>query len=325
MFRIKTLQTVAAGIAVLMVPLVVSADVTVKQKTSSAIMGGVIKASGIITTSIRGDKERNETEMKTKVLLASPTVKTADIMRLDKEIVWNLDQKKQTYTEMTFAEMRALLDSANAQMQAVADESKKTKEEDQYEVSPPEFSVERTGNKATIAGYACDEVILKAVTRAKDKRTGDTSTFTLNDRIWVTKDFAGQAEFDAFYQKAAARLGFGRGMESAASSLGMMGIDAKALAKEMAMYTSGGPQQQVRKESGETEEESATPADKLKKLGGLFGKKKDKAKEEESKGAAPAPGALFSMTIEVESVSAGSIDAAQFEIPAGYKKVEKKK
>jgi len=156
----------------------------------------------------------------------------------------------------------------------------------------------------------------------------------------VTKDWAGQDEYEAFSTKMAAKMGFGRSMESAQSYLAMMGLDAEDLHREMAkvggfpmkqemsMFAFGGvssQKDQAKEESGGTEEESKNPADRLKKLGGLFGKKKDKEKEEKPKEGAPPPGALFSMTVEVESVTSGSVDGSQFEVPAGYKKVEKKK
>ena len=338
MRKVRMWQEIAAAICLLVVPRLVFADVVVKQRTSAVMVGGVIKSNGTITTTISGDKERNDSEMKTKVLISSPTVKTIDIMRLDKEVVWNLDPKKQTYTEMTFAEMRALMDSASAQMQAMAQESKERKHNEDVEVSPPQFKVERTGNKATIAGYACEEAVMTVITKTKDKKTGDTGTFTLQNRMWVTRDWAGQNEYEAFSTKMAAKMGFGRGMESTQSYLAMMGLDAEDLHREMAkvggfpmkqemsMFALGGPGTQkaeAKEKSGETEE-SASPADKLKKLGGLFGKKKDKDKEAKAKEPQAAPGALFSMTIEVESVSTGGVDATRFEIPTGYKKVAKK-
>jgi hypothetical protein len=329
---------IVLAVGLLVIPELVAADVVVKQKTSATMAGGVIKSSGTITTAISGDKQRSDSEMKTKLVIVSSTVKTTDIMRLDKELVWNLDNKKKTYTEMTFAEMRAMLDSLQAEMQKAGEES--GKDDEDYEVSPPEFKVEKTGKTATIAGYSCGEYIMTVITRAKDKKTGDTGSFTLHNQMWMTTDWAGQAEYEAFAVKMAQKMGFGRGMESAQTYLAMMGVGAEDLStemgkiggfpmkQEMTMYTFGAPAAQKeagKEQSTDTAEESKSPTDNLAKLGGLFGKKKDKEKEEKSKDSAAGPGALFSMTIEVESLSSGSVDAGQFEIPTGYKKVEKKK
>jgi hypothetical protein len=277
--------------------------------------------------------------MKTKLpLISPPALKTSDIMRLDRELVWDLDHKKKSYTERTFAEMRAMMDSLGREMQGMAKESKKEKQD--YEVSPPQFQIQKTGNKQTIAGYACEEVLLDIITKFKDKKTGDTGSFVLHDRLWLTKDWAGQAEYEAFSRKAAEKMGFGRGMESASSYLGMMGLDAETMAEkmkeiggfpmkqEMTMSTAaaGAPEGRQDKAKAEEadEEESKAASDKLSKLGGLFGKKSKDKKKDEPEEAAPPPGAMFMMTIEVESVSTGGVDAAQFEIPAGYKKAEKK-
>lgn len=329
---------VVLAVGLLVLPELVLADVVIKQKTTATMVGGVIKSNGTMTTMISGDKQRTDSEIKTKVLLFSPTTKTTDIMRLDKELVWNLENKKKTYTEMTFAEMRAMLDSLQAEMQKMSEEPSK-KDED-YELSPPEFKVEKTGNKATIAGYSCEEYIMTVITRAKDKKTGDTGSFTLHNQMWMTTDWAGQEEYQAFAAKMAEKMGFGRGMESAQSYLGMMGVNADDLSaemgkvggfpmkQEMTMYTfgGGGTQQEAdTTQAKDTAEESTTPTDNLKKLGGLFGKKKDKDKEKKPKESAAKPGALFSMTVEVESLSADGVEGSQFEIPNGYKKVEKKK
>jgi hypothetical protein len=121
------------------------------------------------------------------------------IMRLDKELMWNIDPKKKTYEEMTFAELEQVASKAGGNMDAAM-----TKMKEQMKDMPEEqrkmmekmmggkmpnadsndegkLNVKKTGDKKTVSGYACTKYILTH---------GNDEFMTL----WVTKDVKG---FDA--------------------------------------------------------------------------------------------------------------------------------
>ena len=61
-----------------------------------------------------------------------------------------------------------------------------------------------------------------------------------------------------------------------------------------------------------------------KGLGGMFGRK-NKQEQQQNTSSEQAGGSLMDMTIEVKSISNGSLDASLFEVPAGFKQVQAKK
>ena len=322
------LRMAGALVLVMLLGFAASADVVVKQKTTSTMMGGMMNMIGHSTMCISGDKQRIDTRMETKMpMFSTPAVKTTSITRLDKELTWNIDHEQKTYLEHSFSQTRAMMDSMSMQWQSIGGQSDAPDTEN-MEFQKPEFKIERTGQKKKISGYKCEEVILQMIIRARDKKTGDTGSFVVHDRLWVTKDWPGQKEHEAFSKKAAEKMGCGPGMEAVGSSFAMMGLDPETLTEklseiggfpmrqEMTMTISGQISVQDEEETAEQLEAMKDAAEMLKGLGGLFGKK---AEAEKEPGAGPA--AMFEVTIEIESVSTGNVDSSEFEVPAGYKKI----
>lgn len=322
-----------AGVAVLLLLLALpaSADVVVKQKTTSSMMGGMMKTTDRSTLYVSGEKQCAESELKSEMpMFDVPGVKTASIVRLDKELTWNLDHEGKTYTEMSFAQMKMYADSLSGMQQGYPEEESPVGEDVEY--SEPELKVERTGNKEKIKGFACEEVILRVIVRGKDKKTGDTGSFHLHDRMWVAKDCPGGKEYMDFSRKIALKMGGFEGSDSPASPLAVMGLGSEFFADEMAkiegfpmrqemtMTISGNLAQQSDEERAEQEEAMGQASEMLKGLGGLLGKKDEKPEEKTESGS--ASGVFFESTVEVESISTDPVDAGKFEIPKGYKKTE---
>ena len=338
------------------------ADVTVKRQSSTDGMGGLLKATTTSTESYSGDKMANdsETKMENKVIKmfgGGKPVRSTSITRLDKEVIWNLDHKDKKYSEMTFAEMRALMDSLGSMMSNASDPMAQQKPEiDTSEITfaPPKFDVKKTGKKETIAGYECDQAIMTMTTVGTNRKTGETMTLEVTMDMMLAKNVAGTEEVNAFGQKMAQAMRISMDQSAGKSMAGMLamyGIDAERLAEEakklegFAMKTvmsfgMGGEamakaQAQTEKEKAEqgqpegeetAKEDEETPTDAsgaaAKALGGLFGKKDKKKAEDKSKTEeAPVapPGAMFWMTTTVTGIETGAVGADKFEVPAGYK------
>jgi len=340
MYKKQILQMVGGCLAVLALAVLASADVVIEQKTTSTMMGGMFSSTGHSKIYLSGDKQKTDTEMKTEMsMFSAPTMKTTNIIRLDKEVAWNIDHAQKTYTELSFAQMRAMMSSAQAEQGEMGAQSGAPSAED-MEIQKPEFNIEKTGQKKKIMGYKCEEVILEVIVRARDKQTGDTGSFIMFDRMWVTADWAGHKEYEAYSKKAAQKMGFGAGMEAAGSSLAMMGLDPETMMEkmseiggfpmrqEMTMTISGDIKGQMETEGGQMTDEQkeamkeASEALKGLGLGGLFGKQKEES--EEKKEATVGSAAIFEAIIEVESVSTKDVDPGEFEVPKGYKKTGQK-
>jgi hypothetical protein len=109
------------------------------------------------------------------------------ILRIDQEKIYNVDPAKKTYSEITFADMEAYAKKAGDKMAAFKEKIKNLPPDQRKQMegmagvmggteAPVEVSA--TGEKKTIAGFACTKYIMKR---------GDKEMMTL----WVTKDVTG--------------------------------------------------------------------------------------------------------------------------------------
>lgn len=151
------------------------------------------------------------------------------IIRLDREVFWDLDPAEKTYSEMTFAEMEEMMNKMagkmDAAMKKMREEMRNMPEEQrkmmmemmggQMPGMSPESTapvkVHKTGEKKTISGYACTKYVV---------RQGEQTLSTM----WVTKDigtFAALAEDWRKLSQRMARLAerFGKGLADAYKDL----------------------------------------------------------------------------------------------------------
>ena len=326
------------------------ADVLIKQTSTMKGLAGILDAEIKSENCIQGDKSCNDAETRftnkvMKFATGGKATKTTSIARLDKDLMWQVNHKDKSYTEMTFAQMRAMMDSLKTMMAGGPGGEPAKTEIDTSEVSyaPPQFDVKKTGVKETIAGYPCEQSILTMTVEGTNKKTGEKFTMVTTMDMMLAQDVPGREEYEQFGRKMAEKMGFN--MDAAAaqsmmSALGAYGIDAKRLAEESAKMK-GFPIRQIVRfegqgrqfasreaaandEGGEqeaaTEEKSEDKDLASKALGGLFGKKKgDKKKADEGKSAEKPDNAIFKMTTEVTQISTSAVEATRFEIPSGYK------
>lgn len=136
----------------------------------------------------------------------------AIIIRLDKEKMLMVDNKKKAYWEMTFAEMEAMMKGANSQLQEamkqmekelanMPPEQRKMVEEmmgkNPMMKSEAKVEVKKTGEKQTISKYACTKYVLK-------EGGNDVAT------VWATKDISDfkvmQKDMQEFGKRMAAMM-----------------------------------------------------------------------------------------------------------------------
>jgi hypothetical protein len=114
------------------------------------------------------------------------------ILRFDRETIYHLNPEKKTYTAMTFAEMKAMVDNARSMADDMMakrlaslppDQREKMKEKmaamkDRLASPAATHEVVPTGEHRTINGYACDKYIVKI--NGKESET-----------VWASKQVAG--------------------------------------------------------------------------------------------------------------------------------------
>ena len=110
------------------------------------------------------------------------------ILRMDQEKIYNVDPAKKTYSVMTFAEMEEYAKKAGDKMAQFREKIKNMPPEQRKQMeaiggmmgggAEAAVEVSATGEKKTIAGFACTNYLMKR--GGKDFMT-----------LWVTKDVAG--------------------------------------------------------------------------------------------------------------------------------------
>jgi len=255
-------------------------------------------------------------------------------------LFWHVDMKEKKYTEMTFAQMKAMFEAG---MEKAQSEKAKAHDEDSVKVEA-DVKVTNTGKSQTIAGYKADEIIISMAFKGTDKESGKSGTMNMTIDMWMSKDVPGYQEYQNFNKTLAEKLGFsGQAQGSMEQSLKGFGVDPKVvyekmkgvegmplltvvsimpegldtvMAKAMDSAKAAKPaEQEVQEPEAQTTKDKA-----LKKLGGLFGKKskeKESAKAEPKQAASPY---LFHLTTTVTQITGSGVSAAEFEVPQGFKK-----
>lgn len=323
----------------------VSADVTVKQTATTSGLGGLLNMEIKTETMIKGEMQcvNTETEMMGGLLGmfgGGEPAKTSTVTRLDKGVVWEITHEKKSYTEMPISAMKDMMDQfGGAGMSGMSENEESMADDEDIEMSPPKFSVEKTGKKEKIAGYNCEQSILTMEMEGVNTETGEKFKIFLTMDMMLATDVPGYEEYQAFSAKYAEALGMGDGLDPASIQSMMMGmrqygVDPETIAEE-AKKLEGFPMRTVMKMTGEGDQfaamqgpsaDSAMAAAKeemnkaMGMLGGLFGKKKKKEEPKEEPAAASSDGALFTVTTEVTGISTKSIKSDRFEVPKKYKK-----
>jgi len=319
-FRKKYLLALFSLLAFLLLCFATSfGDVVYKQKsTSSGFMGmGNVETENIIM--FKGDKQRDESVSKfggpmAQFMPKGGEQKQVTIIRLDKEVIWNIDMAEKTYTEMSFDELKKMMGMAMADTEMAAEEEAETKFK---------LDVKKTGQKKEIAGYECEEFVIEMKAEGKDAMTGETQEFEVTSHLWVSPKVKGYDQIENFEKKMADKMGWkGKYEPGMAQVLARYGIEGEELAKKM-KEIKGFPMLTVvkMKAIGEMaeemdEEEAAEQKEAMEMAMKMMGKELEKEEEPEEEGV------LMTMTTEVTEIQVTEVGDSEFELPEGLKKRE---
>jgi len=302
-------------------------------KITGGAMAGMMKFAGAFS------KQAREPIVTTVAVKGNRMVHAsqhhASVIDLDAETITEINFDKKTYSVMTFAQMKQMMDEMSQKMQS----SDAQKADVQFKVSAKD-----TGEKKTIAGYDTHEMILTIEMEGTDQQTGNKGGMVMTSDMWIAPKASGYGEISDFQKRMAKKLDW------TPSSMGMMGARpdmAKGMAElakessklngmpvyqvvKMGVHAEGQPQSGQQAAPQQQEQQADKPS-----LGGLlggrlggFGRKKKSQDDSQGDGsAAPqnsgdASGSLMEMTTEMGGFSSAPVDAAKFEIPSGFKQVE---
>ena len=141
--------------------------------TSKGMMG--MGGESTVHVYVKGDRSRTET---TSEDMMGGEATNITITRLDKNVIWTLDNENKQYTEIEIEEFM-----------------KVEKDEEETEEIVPEIKIEKTGNTKEILEKTCEEVIVSMDIKS------DEGSMTMTQTMWVTTDITGYEELKEFNKK----------------------------------------------------------------------------------------------------------------------------
>jgi hypothetical protein len=205
--------TLAAAATLLIPAPPARADVTVGQKTSMSLGAIDIDIDSMERTST--DKQRSDSAVHCQGFLSlfCHDVEGGRIVRLDKQVEWQLQPKKKLYSARPFptAEQRA---AAQQQLEATIEEMKKCPmpqsqnasqtgpDTSHCQLSSPVLNVNAGAEHATILGHDARKTSVVLSQTCTDTQTGDVCEIDYGFETWLTTDeIAGNEERSAFVKK----------------------------------------------------------------------------------------------------------------------------
>ena len=282
-----------------------------------------------------------------------------EIIDLDAGTITVIDHVKKQYTTMTFEQMRQQMEAAMAKAKAEQSKQRQQPQSNQPENVDVKFNIKvrNTGASKDVAGLNTNESILTMTLDATDKTSGQTGSLAITNDMYLAPDIPGYDEVREFYKRYAQKMGTvmsgainaqtmalmqqpaaGKGMADMAEEMSKLkGIPVLQIMR-MGTTADGTPLPAASEapipagppppSAGDVAKQSASSALMNSIPFGGFGKKKkqDDPPPAANSGASAQPTAavLVESNTQMASFSQASVDASQFNPPAGYKQVEPK-
>jgi hypothetical protein len=209
----------ALFIAVLVctVPLGTRADVTIEEQSNFDF--SIIKAHGTTTELTASDKQRRDNAVHCEgfMSLLCANAQSGEIIRLDRDVEWNLEPKKQEYREtpfMTAAQRQAAMQEAQATLEkmkqcpAAPQSTAPAPNTSKCQMSAPKFEANTTDTHASLVGHDARLTQISMTQSCTNPDNGDTCELLIGMDSWLTQEqIAGLDDRRAFQQAYLRKLG----------------------------------------------------------------------------------------------------------------------
>jgi hypothetical protein len=276
---------------------------------------------------------------------------STEIIDLDAGTITIIDNIKKQYTVMTFEQMRQQMDAAMAKAKAQqAKQPPQPANNNDAQNVDIKFDVKVRNTSATrdVAGLSAKESILTMTVDATDRQSGQTGSLAITNDMYLAPDIPGYEEVRDFYKRYAMKMGTVMSGAMNAQIMALMqqpsaGKGMAEMVEEMAKLK-GIPVLQIMR-MGTTVDGIPLPAASEAPLpagpppptagsvaksavmsslpfGGFGRKKKQDDPPPADSSAQPGAAVLVESTTQLTSFSSAVVDGSQFNLPAGYKKVD---
>jgi hypothetical protein len=327
------------------------ADVKVETLTHINEVTGVINHDSDTTDYFQGTKKREENLRKFtgSVLGAWQKFRGEDKGSMDIDIYdvsankhWNVDPQKKVYN------VDAIYDpnqpsKAPPEGGTTRQQQRQEQQDKDVKVTKNEFTVKDPGKTQTINGFDTHEYLITWDYETLNTKTGETGKNLMTTDTWTSTDgkLVKAREAERAYEKAylelmhmpapassedASDYGLGNGrieingqdMKSAVEKLRT--IKGLPVSTDIRWEVGGADKDGKATNDADAGKDSSKSLDSA--LGSLFGHKSDdssKDKDNDKDQGTPGMTTIFSSHVEVKAVDTSAVDAAQFQVPDGYK------
>ncbi len=304
--------------------------------TGGALIG-VMKMAGAFSKDARKALEPTTTTTIVKGnRMMTRTGDSTQVVDLDKETITLLDLTKRTYSVTTFAEMKQALDEMAKKMNqrgGGADPG-----EMQFDIK-----MRDTGQQRTISGSPAHEVIMTMKLQGQDAKSGQKGGLDMTNDMWVAPAIPGYAEARDFQIRMAQKLNWTPGgnpmlnrpdVQRAMAEMAKNGGKLDGMVMQASIQMGGAMEGMPATSSARSGQTNSAPPPSVSEalgsalggrlgLGGLGRKKKEQpSADTNATSDVAASGNLIEMSTQVTRYSASPVDASQFEVPAGFAKVQ---
>jgi hypothetical protein len=284
-----------------------------------------------------------------------------DAETIDEIDVSKQQYSEETFQQMRDQMTRAVQNAQNSQQTQEQKEapSGAPVDDSKCQWSPPKTEVKQTGEHASIAGADAGRSTVVVTTTCTDPSKGTSCDFVFLLDEWLASDVPGTAETRAFWTAYAQKLnlsgvladsmqsnspavfnryqnGWGEAIKQAGTLKGFPVKSVFAMqfggpqCKDNSSGSSSGGSADTSGSNSSSSSGGGIPTSPSAAISGaamsLFGKmhKKDDS-QQQAEANPPAPGMvqMFQMSTETVAISTTAIAGTAFEVPAGYKKVDK--
>jgi hypothetical protein len=200
------------------------ADVSFDQRFTVEAGGAMsmFGSEGTSQTQLTADRSRMDSNITMKSALVSMFAgsgESSSIVRLDKELTWELMPDKQQYSELTFAQARAQIAEAQAAMKdaqgSASPGAALPVSTEGCEWTEGETQVEQGDGIETVAGLDTRKHVIRVKQSCTDPETKKTCDITWLMETWLAKNVPGEQQARQFQQAYATAMGLDEVMRQA--------------------------------------------------------------------------------------------------------------
>jgi hypothetical protein len=306
------------------------ADFQYQEKTE--ITGGAM--ASMLRMASRFNKRAGEPVVDTVIFhgdrMARIGPHTGQIIDLDKETITSIDFDRKTYSVMTFAQMKQMMDDMRARL------NQAQKDNPNIETK---VSVRDTGRTKQIDGTNAEDYVM-TVTFAGTDSSGQSGNMSITADRWMGPAIPGYDEARHFQARMAEKLGLAMGgqyqgmMMSHPDAMKGLADAAREAAKMKGVpmlvvtrigSTADGQPLPPASEAPLPQEKEQSKGDGaagvLGRLGGFGGFGHGRHHDQEQQQPQSGPAVLMESTMEYSGFSAAPADLSKFDVPAGFKEV----